>query len=103
MSCMLGLSKKGVHHVIPVQAKAGSDRLSVVQIEQDMAVCKQKFPSLVCRPVGTQFMSERVIALFEFEEGRDSVGVTSEKHYRLVPAEEISYEDLRLYQTRRAD
>jgi len=61
----VGLSKKRVHYVIPVQAKGGSDRLSVVQIEQDIAVCKQKFPALVCRPVGAQFMSERVIALFE--------------------------------------
>jgi hypothetical protein len=99
----IGLSKKGVYYVIPVQAKAGSDRLSVVQIEQDIAVCKQKFASLVCRPVGAQFMSDHVIALFEFEEAHDIITVSSEKHYRLVPAEEISDDDLRLYQARRAD
>jgi len=99
----VGLSKKGVHYVIPVQAKAGSDRLCVVQIEQDIAVCREKFPSLICRPVGAQFMSEHVIALFEFEQARDAIAVASERHYRLVPADEISNEDLRLYQTRRGD
>ena len=75
----------------------------MVQIEQDIAVCKGKFPSLTCRPVGAQFMSENLIALFEFEEARDIVAVASEKHYRLVPADEISEEDLRVYQARRAD
>jgi hypothetical protein len=99
----VGLDKKGVHYVIPVQAKAGNDRLSIVQIEQDMAVCKQKFSPLVCRPVGAQFMPDNVIALFEFEQARDSVAVSCEKHYRLVPPDEISDEDLRLYQSRRAD
>jgi len=86
-----------------VQAKAGNDRLSVVKIEQDVAVCRRKFPSLVCSPVGAQFMPDNVIALFEFEEARDSVAVSSEKHYRLVPPDDISDEDLRLYQSRRAD
>ena len=99
----VGLNKKGVHYVIPVQAKAGNDRLSIIQIEQDMAVCNQKFPSLVSRPVGAQFMPDNVIALFEFEQARALVAVSSEKHYRLVPPDEISDEDLRLYQSRRAD
>jgi hypothetical protein len=48
-------------------------------------------------------MRNNVIALFEFEETRDSVAVSSEKHYRLVSPNEISDEDLRLYQSRRAD
>jgi hypothetical protein len=99
----VGLNKAGVHYVIPVQAKAGNDRLSIVQIEQDLAVCLQKFPSLICRPVGAQFMANHVIALFEFEQAHGSIAVCSEKHYRLVPADEISDEDLQLYQHRRAD
>jgi hypothetical protein len=99
----VGVNKQGVHYVIPVQAKAGNDRLSIVQIEQDIAVCISKFPSLVCRPVGAQFMSNNVIALFEFEQTQDSVAVSSEKHYRLVSPDEISEEDLRLYQIRRGD
>lgn len=83
-------------------AKAGNDCLSVVQIEQDMAVCASKFPSLVCRAVGVQFTPHNVIALFEFEQTQGSVAVSSEKHYRLVPPDQISDEDLRVYQTRRA-
>jgi hypothetical protein len=38
--------------------------------------------------------------MFEFEEASDGVGITSEKHYRLVPPEEVSEEDLERYRTR---
>jgi hypothetical protein len=46
-------------------------RLSVVQIEQDLALAAQKFPGLVCRAIGAQFMEEGIIALFEFEAGEN--------------------------------
>lgn len=52
----VGLDKKGAHYIFPIQAKGGSDKLNVVQIEQDFAVCANKFPGLICRPIGTQFM-----------------------------------------------
>jgi hypothetical protein len=45
----IGIDKRGVHYVIPVQAKGGSDRIGIVQIEQDFAVCQSKFPGLLCR------------------------------------------------------
>jgi hypothetical protein len=99
----VGLDKKGVQYVFPVQAKGGKDKLSVVQIEQDMAMCSEKFPSLVCRPVGAQFMPNEVIALFEFENGDPGVAVAAEKHYKLVPPEEVTEEDLRAYQQRTSD
>ena len=99
----VGIDKRGVQYVIPVQAKRGNDRLSIVQIEQDMDVCKSKFPALVCRPVGAQFMKDNVIALFEFEPSQDRVAVSSEKHYRLVPPEAVTEEDLAGYRTRRGD
>ncbi len=38
----VGIDKRGAHHVFPVQAKGGTDRLSIVQIEQDIALCKHK-------------------------------------------------------------
>ncbi|MDE3178929.1 MAG: hypothetical protein KGM47_04635 [Acidobacteriota bacterium] len=53
----IGVDKKGVQYIFPVQAKGGRDRLSVVQIEQDIAVCAAKFPALVCRPMVAQFMA----------------------------------------------
>lgn len=96
----IGVDKKGVHYVFPVQAKTGRDKLSVVQIEQDMAVCAQKFPLLICRPLAAQFMQDDVIALFELEEGDNGVGIASEKHYKLVPPEEVTESDLNAYRVR---
>lgn len=98
----VGVDKRGVHYVFPVQAKGGTDVLNVVQIEQDIAMCKAKFLSLVCRPIGAQFMEDDLIALFEFEERKDGIVITSEKHYRLVPGEEVTAEDLQAYRERQA-
>ena len=83
--------------VIPVQAKGGWDRMSVVQIGQDIALCAAKFPGLVCRAVGAQFLEEDGIALFEFEVRDNGVRVRAEEHYRLVAPEEITEDDLRGY------
>ncbi|MEW6412780.1 MAG: endonuclease [Candidatus Zixiibacteriota bacterium] len=96
----IGVDKRGVQYVIPVQAKGGKDRLSVVQIEQDLAMCEHKFPELVCRPVGAQFMREEVIALFEFELGNGGVRVAGERHYRLVEPDQVSDAELRGYRSR---
>lgn len=99
----VGVDKKGAHYVFPVQAKGGKDKLSIVQIEQDFAVCAHKFPSLICRPVAAQFMQDDVIALFEFEQGEKGVGIASEKHYKLVPPEEVTEGDLQTYRNRASD
>lgn len=63
----IGVDRQGAHYVIPVQAKGGKDRLSVVQIEQDIALCGVKFRDAICRPLGAQFIQSDLIALFEFE------------------------------------
>ena len=99
----VGVDKKGSHYVIPLQAKGGTDKLNVVQIEQDFAVCAHKFPSLICRPIAAQFMPHSVIALFEFEQGEDGVKIASEKHYKLVPPEEVTEADLAAYRTRMSE
>jgi hypothetical protein len=96
----VGIDKRGMHYAFPVQAKGGSDRLSVVQIEQDFAMCAQKLPALVARPVAAQFMSANLIALFEFEMTGDGVAISSEQHYRLVPPEEVTDADLACYRLR---
>lgn len=96
----IGLDRRGAHYVLPVQVKGGRDKLSVVQIEQDLALCAAKFPSLVCRPIAAQFLHADLIALFELEAGDDGVAVSVEKHYRLVPPEEITPADLNLYRRR---
>jgi hypothetical protein len=96
----IGVDKKGAHYVFPVQAKGGNDRLSIVQIEQDAAVCAHKFPSLICRPIAAQFMAEGVISLFEFEDGDGGLVIASEKHYKLVSPEEVTNADLEKYRER---
>jgi hypothetical protein len=96
----IGVDKQGVHHVFPVQAKGGKDRLDVVQIEQDIALCKSKFETLKCHPIGAQFMADDVIALLEFrlsEEGY--VRVAAEKHYKLVPHDQVTPELLEQYKS----
>jgi hypothetical protein len=75
----------------------------VVQIEQDFAICRGKFPSLICRPIGAQFIANGVIVLFEFEQTETGVRISSERHYKLVAPDEVSDEDLRNYQQRTSD
>lgn len=96
----IGIDKRGVHYVLPVQAKGGNDKLGVVQIEQDFAIGNSKFPTLVCKPIAAQFMSNGAIALFEFEIGSEGIVITSEKHYRLVKPDELTQEELEKYKTR---
>ena len=96
----IGLDKRGVHYVFPVEAKGAKERLGRVQIEQDIALCEAKFSNLVCRPIGAQFMQDKVIVLFEFEMDRDNLVIVSERHYQLVPADELSDDDLARYKSR---
>lgn len=96
----VGLDRRGAHYVLPVQAKGGRDKLSVVQIEQDVALCADRFPLLICRPIGAQFMADDLIALFEFEVGQTGVAISAERHYRLVPPDELTPEDLDNYRIR---
>ncbi len=81
----IGIDHKGVHYVIPVQAKGAKDYLSEIQIEQDIAMCQDKFPNLACIPVATKFCEKEVIVLFSFSLDCDGLSVLSEKHYRLTP------------------
>jgi len=99
----LGLDKRGAHYVLPVQAKGGSDRIGIVQIEQDFAVCAAKFPQLICRSIAAQFMATDLIALFEFEQSNQDVRILNEKHYRLVQSDDLSAEELGSYRLRPID
>lgn len=98
----IGIDKRGAHYILPIQAKGRTDRIGIVQIEQDMAVCEGKYPNLICRPLAAQFMQNGVIAMFEFEQGEDEIRVSAERHYRLVRPDELSAEELDLYRARLA-
>lgn len=80
--------------------KGKKDKLGVVQIEQDFALCADKFPSLICRPIAAQLMADDLIALLEFEEGENGIVLSSEKHYRLVLSGDITSNDLDTYRSR---
>jgi len=96
----VGVNKHGEQFALPVQAKGGNDRLSVVQTAQDIACCREKFSGLTCRPIAAQFMSGDVIAMFELALDGEDVKLVEEKHYKLVPSDEIGSEDLKLYAKR---
>ncbi|HZQ92986.1 MAG TPA: hypothetical protein VFA60_14425 [Terriglobales bacterium] len=93
----VGVDKRGVHYVFPVQAKGGKDRLGIVQVEQDIAACNVRFPELVCRPIGALSMPENTIAMFEFQAQNGDILIAAERHYRLVPSETVTDVDLKQY------
>lgn len=100
----VGIDKRGAQYVLPVQAKGKKDQQNILQIERDIALCGETWPELICRPVAAQFMDEAKIALFLFEGGKDGLArIVTEKHYVLVPKEEIADSDLATYAERPSD
>ena len=63
-------------------------------------MCAAKFPSLICRPIAAQFMSNEMIALFAFEETDAGLAISMERHYKLVPPEELTAAELETYRAR---
>lgn len=96
----VGLDRHGRQYVVPVQAKGGSDKHGVVQTQQDIACCAEKFPYLICRAVSAQFMSNERIAMFELTVQDGDIKVVDERHYQLVSATDISESDLQQYSLR---
>lgn len=96
----IGIDKRGVHYVLPIQAKGRKDKIGIVQIEQDIRVCESKFSSLICRSIAAQSISDDVIALFEFEAAGNEIKIVSEKHYKLVKSKDLTIDDLKSYQER---
>lgn len=93
----VAVDRSGTHFVVPVQAKSGNDRHSVVQTRQDILCCSERFEHLVCRAVSAQFVGNGVIAMFELTLQEGEVRVVSEKHYQLTPADAITTSDLEMY------
>lgn len=93
----VGIDKQGIHYVFPVQAKSKTDKIGVVQIEQDFAVCAEKFPNAIGRPIAAQFVEDDTIVLFEFLLTEEGVKIFSEKHYRLVSPDDLSDKEIEEY------
>ncbi len=90
----IGVNTKGVHFVIPVQAKGRTDRLGIIQVWQDVSFCQAQFPELVPRPIGVQFMPDGAVAMLELLVDGDDVKVAEERHYRLVSKDELTDAEL---------
>lgn len=99
----VGIDKRGAQYVFPVQAKGRTDQIGIVQIEQDFVMCATKFPQLVCCPIAAQFVEDDLIALFAFETGEEGIALGDEKHYRLVPSEKMTDQDLASYREATTD
>lgn len=95
----IGVDRHGAHYIFPVQAKGGKDRLNVVQIRQDLAMCGERFPDLICRAIGAQFLAKDQLALFEFAMQTGEVRIASERHYQLVPQDKLESAELAVYRT----
>ncbi|MBT9487868.1 MAG: endonuclease [Rubrivivax sp.] len=80
----VGVDIDGRQFVVPVQAKTGSDQIGIVQAQQDLRLCQERFPALLCRPVAAQFLNAGGIALFELVLQQDQLRVKQERHYQLV-------------------
>ena len=80
----IGIDSNGKEYIIPVQAKCGTDNLSVVQTKQDIAYCEKRYPKLICKPVSAHFISAEKIALFEFSVQDNIIKIERELHYTLV-------------------
>lgn len=93
----VAVDRWGEQYILPVQAKGGNDELGVTQAEQDLAVCAEKWPKLVARPIAAQFMADDVIALFELTVQDDQIRVLREAHYKLVSAGDIDDQDRAIY------
>lgn len=93
----VGVDKNGKQYIFPVQAKGGSDELGIVQIEQDIKLCEHKFPELIVRAIASQFMSDNVIAIFEFKLVENEIKKIAEKHYKLVENSDLTVEEIKMY------
>ena len=99
----VGIDRRGAQYIVPVQAKSERDQIGRVQIEQDIALCEERWSALICRPVAAQMMDNDTIALFEFELQDDDVRIVSERHYQLVEPEQMTTDDLQSHRQRPMD
>jgi hypothetical protein len=95
----VAVDRNGAQYVIPVQAKGGTDKIGIVQVEQDIYVCRDKWVKLTTRPVAAQFLRNGDISLFELALQDDEIVKVREARYRLVE-EPLTDEDRTLYASR---
>ncbi|MBN1936140.1 MAG: endonuclease [Anaerolineae bacterium] len=99
----VGINKRGTHFVLPCQAKSPGDRFGIVQVMQDVALCQERYPHALCKPIALQFMDENSVAMLELgvreQDQILKLNIVDERHYELVPRSQISDEKLRILMT----
>lgn len=93
----VAVDRFGRQFIIPVQAKGGTDEIGITQTEQDLAMCAEKWPDMICRAVSAQFVTDRKVALFELTVQDDEIRIVRESHYELVDSLDITPEELEKY------
>jgi hypothetical protein len=63
----VGIDDRGQHYAIPIEAKAGSGRVSLIQVEQATEFCLARKQDAVCIPLGIQLLPDESIYFFVFE------------------------------------
>lgn len=101
----VGIDRRGAHYVLPVEVKSQSDSLGYFQIDNMFELCAQRFPNQIARPLAAQFVEDDLIAMFEFERATDGaeIVVSLERHYRLVPPDDLPPELILEYGRRAED
>jgi hypothetical protein len=96
----VGINKRGTHFVLPCQAKSPGDKFGIVQVMQDIALCQERYPSAICKPIALQFIDENGVAMLELgireKDETLRLNIAEEKHYELVPRSQISDAELRM-------
>lgn len=85
----IGIDKRGAHYALTVRAAGKNKKIGAAQIEQDIAVCASKFPKLIAHNLAAQLIADNRIALFELVQTKEGIRVSAEKHYKLVPSEDL--------------
>lgn len=95
----VGIDSYGVQYIIPVQAKARTDTIGVIQTIQDTIYCQshELFKLCTTRPIAAQSIDAKSIALFELNYDGNDVSILREHHYELVKSSEITERDMASY------
>jgi hypothetical protein len=74
---------------------------------QDIALCEERYPMAICRPIALQFTGEDSVALLELTVREENqtlmLNTIDEKHYQLIPRSEISNSELTVLKDREND
>ncbi|HQN35405.1 MAG TPA: hypothetical protein PK019_18470 [Sedimentisphaerales bacterium] len=95
----VGIGQTGRQYMLPIHAGDAKHSIGAISIERCLALCESKFPTLRCRPIAAQFIADDLVALFEFEVSKGEVCTKEERHYRLVPNDDLSDDELRTYRS----